>query len=114
MHRVFHQYPHQVRAVSYISLRRLRHKIEIGDPSYNEFREIFRRVATAKDITYSDTGLAYLLQEWYIKRVRKLRASHPRDLCDQILDIARYLSVEPAMTRDLLDRAAESYFVELY
>lgn len=95
-------------------LRRLRHKIEIGDPSYNEYREIFRRVAVAKDITYSDPGLAYLLQEWYIKRGRKLRASHPRDLCDQILDIARYLSVEPAMTRDLLDRAAESYFVELY
>ena len=95
-------------------LRRLRHKIEIVDPSYNEYREIFRRVAQAKDITYSDPGLAYLLQEWYIKRGRKLRASHPRDLCDQILDIARYLSVEPAMTRDLLDRAAESYFVELY
>jgi len=94
-------------------LRRLRHKIEIGDPSYDDFREIFRRVAFAKNITYSDQGLAYLLQEWYIKRGRKLRASHPRDLCDQILDIARFLSVEPAMTRDLLDRAAESYFVEL-
>jgi predicted ATPase with chaperone activity len=94
-------------------LRRLRHKIEIGDPTYDEYREIFRRVSMVKDITYSDKGLAYLLQEWYIKRGRKLRASHPRDLCDQILDIAHYLSVEPAMTRDLIDRAAESYFVEL-
>jgi hypothetical protein len=94
-------------------LRRLRHKIEIGDPSYDDYREIFRRVATAKNITYSDRGLAYLLQEWYIKRGRKLRASHPRDLCDQILDIARYLAVEPAMSIDLLDRAADSYFVEL-
>jgi len=94
-------------------LRRLRHKIEIGDPNYEDYREIFRRVAAAKGVTYNDQGLAYLLQEWYIKRGRKLRASHPRDLCDQILDIARYLSVEPAMTRDLIDRAAESYFVEL-
>ncbi len=94
-------------------LRRLRHKIEIVDPTYDEYREIFRRVSVAKDITYSDKGLAYLLQEWYIKRGRKLRASHPRDLCDQILDIAHYLGVEPAMSRDLIDRAAESYFVEL-
>jgi hypothetical protein len=70
-------------------------------------------VAADKKVAYSDQGLAYLLQEWYIKRNRKLRASHPRDLCDQILDIARYLSVEPAMTRELLDRAAQSYFVEL-
>jgi hypothetical protein len=94
-------------------LRRLRHKIEIGDPSYEEYREIFKRVSAGKNVTYSDQGLAYLLQEWYIKRNRKMRASHPRDLCDQILDIAHYLSTEPAMTRDLIDRAAASYFVEL-
>ena len=94
-------------------LRRLRHKIEIGDPSYETFRNIFKRVAEAKGVAYSDRGLAYLLQEWYIKRNRKLRASHPRDMCDQILDISRYLNVEPAMTKDLLERAAESYFVEL-
>jgi predicted ATPase with chaperone activity len=94
-------------------LRRLRHKIEVGDPSYEDFRGIFKRVAEAKGVAYSDRGLAYMLQEWYIKRNRKLRASHPRDMCDQILDISRYLNVEPAMTKDLLDRAAEAYFVEL-
>ena len=94
-------------------LRRLRHKIEIGDPTYEEYREIFKRVAQAKGVQYSDQGLAYLLQEWYIKRNRKLRASHPRDLCDQIIDISRYMSTEPAMSRELLQRAAGSYFVEL-
>src|SRR4030066_1164295 len=94
-------------------LRRLRHKIEIGDPNYEEYREVFRRVSAAKNVKYSDQGLAYLLQEWYIKRNRKLRASHPRDLCDQIIDISRYLGVEAAMTRDLIDRAGAAYFVEL-
>ena len=94
-------------------LRRLRHKIEIGDPSYEEYREIFRRVASDKKIEYSDQGLAYLLQEWYIKRNRKLRASHPRDLCDQILDISHYLAVPPTMSREMIDRAAQAYFVEI-
>jgi SpoVK/Ycf46/Vps4 family AAA+-type ATPase len=94
-------------------LRRLRHKIEIGDPSYEEYREIFKRVSNDKRVEYSDQGLAYLLQEWYIKRSRKLRASHPRDLCDQIIDIASYLSVKPQMTREMIDRAAQAYFVEL-
>jgi predicted ATPase with chaperone activity len=94
-------------------LRRLRHKIEIVDPTYEEFREITHRVAESKGVTYSDQGLAYLLQEWYIKRNRKLRASHPRDLCDQILDIGRYMGVEPALTPELIDLAAEAYFVEL-
>lgn len=94
-------------------LRRLRHKIEIGDPSYEAYREIFKRIAETKGVPYSDRGLAYMLQEWYIKRNRKLRASHPRDICDQILDISRYLNVEPAMSKELIDRAAEAYFVEL-
>ena len=94
-------------------LRRLRHKIEIGDPTYEEYREIFKRVAHDKKVEYSDQGLAYLLQEWYIKRNRKLRASHPRDLCDQILDISGYLAVPPTMSREMLDRAALAYFVDI-
>ena len=94
-------------------LRRLRHKVEIGDPNYEEYREIFRRVAADKKVEYNDQGLAYLLQEWYIKRNRKLRASHPRDLCDQILDISAYLSVPPTMTREMIDRAAQAYFVDI-
>jgi len=94
-------------------LRRLRHKIEIGDPSFNEYREIFKRVAAQKGIPYVESSLAYLLQEWYVKRNRKLRASHPRDLCDQLLDIARYHNAEPVMSPEMLDHAAEAYFVDL-
>ncbi|MDI6696795.1 MAG: AAA family ATPase [Anaerolineales bacterium] len=94
-------------------LRRLRHKIEVCDPSYDEYRAIFKDVAIQKGVIYNDSGLAYLLQEWYIRRGRKLRASHPRDLCDQILDIARYFNVSPEMTTDMIDRAAAAYFVDL-
>ena len=85
----------------------------MGDPSYEAYRGIFKVVAESKGVEYSESGLAYLLQEWYIKRNRKMRASHPRDICDQILDISRYISVDPKMTKDLLNRAAEAYFVEL-
>jgi len=42
-----------------------------------------------------------------------LRASHPRDLCDQILDISGYLGVPPVMSREMLDRAALAYFVDI-
>ena len=94
-------------------LRRLRHKIEIGDPTFEEYREIFKRVAQDKRVEYSDQGLAYLLQEWYIKRNRKMRASHPRDLCDQIIDISSYLSVPPTMSREMIDNAGKAYFVDL-
>lgn len=94
-------------------LRRIRHKIEIIDPTYEEFREIFIRVAAAHGLPYDDRMLAYLIQEWYIKEDRSLRAVHPRDLIGQMKDIASYLGVPFEMTRDLIDRACEAYFVEL-
>lgn len=94
-------------------LRRLRHKIEISDPSFEDYREIFKRVSQQKGIPYNDQGLAYLLEVYYIRCNRKMRASHPRDLCDQILDIARYQSSEPSMSKEMIDRASQAYFVDI-
>lgn len=94
-------------------LRRIRHKIEITDPSYEEFREIFKRVCDAKRIKYEEQGLAYLLKEWYINHDRQLRSVHPRDIIMQIIDIATYLNKPPALTKELIDRACAAYFVKL-
>ncbi len=94
-------------------LRRIRHKIEVKDPSWDEYAEIFRRMADAKKIPFNEQSLAYLIREHYIKAKRPPRACHPRDLLDQIIDIARYLSVPPTMSQELIDRAAASYFVDL-
>jgi predicted ATPase with chaperone activity len=93
-------------------LRRIRHKLEVPNPSPDEFREIFKLVCKAKKIPYNDDGLRYLVQEHYLKVRRDLRACHPRDLCDQILDEAKYRGTQPAMSKELLDRACEAYFVK--
>ncbi len=94
-------------------LRRIRHKIEVGNPSPNEYRDIFRIVSKAKNVPYSDDGLRYLIQEHYFKVNRDLRSCHPRDLLDQVLDEAKYRNVDPQMTKELLDRACEAYFVKM-
>ncbi|MDY0019759.1 MAG: ATP-binding protein [Anaerolineae bacterium] len=94
-------------------LRRIRHKIEVGDPDWNGYREIFKRVCLHKSIPWDDRGLAYLIQEHYIKASRVPRACHARDLLDQIIDISGYLNVPPTLSKELIDRAADSYFVEL-
>ncbi len=44
---------------------------------------------------------------------RDLRCCHPRDLCDQIMDEAKYRGTPPEMSRELLDRACDAYFVKL-
>jgi predicted ATPase with chaperone activity len=94
-------------------LRRIPHKIEVGDPSFEEFREIFKRMCEAKRVPYDENGLKYLIQEWYAKEERKLRAVHPRDIIEQIIDISRYENRPPMLSKDLLDRAAKAYFVNL-
>ncbi len=94
-------------------LRRIRHKIEVHDPTWDEYREIFARMCKARNIPLDDRALAYLIQEHYIKARRQPRACHPRDLLDQIIDIAKFLNVQPVLSKELIDRAAASYFVEL-
>ena len=94
-------------------LRRIRHKIEVPNPTPNEFRAIFQGVCKAKNIPYSDEGLRYLLHEHYFKVQRELRCCHPRDLCEQILDEAKYRGSAPRMSTELLDRACAAYFVKL-
>lgn len=94
-------------------LRRIRHKIEVPNPPANEFRDIFRLVCKSKGIPYSDDGLRYLLQEHYLKHGRDLRCCHPRDLCDQIMDEAKYRGIAPQMSKELIDRACDAYFVKL-
>lgn len=94
-------------------LRRLRHKIRIGDPSFDEYRSIFVSVAESNNIPFNEESLAYLIKNWYIKPNRNLRGSHPREICNQILDISKFLGCKPEMTRELIDQAADSFFVDL-
>jgi predicted ATPase with chaperone activity len=94
-------------------LRRIRHKIEVTSPSYDVFRKIFRRVCEARNVPYDEQIVVYLLQEYYVKQNRKLRANHPRDLMDQIDDIVNYQEVPLRLTKELIDQAAASYFVNL-
>ncbi len=94
-------------------LRRIRHKIEVPDPSDADFLAIFQRVAAQRVIPFDVDGFKYLLQEWYIKKHRALKAVHPRDILDQILDICNYQGTKPAMTKDLIDQACDAYFVNL-
>jgi hypothetical protein len=41
-----------------------------------------------------------------------MRACHPRDLVEQVVNICRYQNRELMITRDLLDAACGSYFLE--
>jgi predicted ATPase with chaperone activity len=93
--------------------RRIRHKIEIPNPTREEFLRILERVCQERDITFSQEGASYLLEHHYAETGRPLRGCHPRDLMELVEDIARYRDRVPALVPDLIDLACESYFVDL-
>jgi hypothetical protein len=94
-------------------LRRLRYKIEIGAPTPDEYREIFRRICEGKGIEFNEAAVVYIFSEYYNKRGMEMASCHPRDIVDQIVDIARFLNVRPMLAKDLIDLACNSYFVKL-
>ncbi len=47
----------------------------------------------------------YLDRKYYQPRKMQMRACHPRDLIEQVVDRCRYEDREPAITRELLDQA---------
>ncbi len=94
-------------------LRRIPHKIKVGNPTWDEFREIFQRVAAQRGVAFDEEGFKYLVLEHYVKAKREPKAVHPRDLIDQIIDNTNYLEFEPRLTKELVDAAADAYFVTL-
>ncbi len=95
-------------------LRRIKYKIEVGNPTPEQFKALFELMCRVKKVPFDERGFVYLIREWYQKFNRNLRFVHPRDLLSQMTDIATYMGVAPTMgNKELLDRAAASYFVEL-
>jgi hypothetical protein len=94
-------------------LRRIKFKINVLDPDVDQFREIFRLVARSRRIEFDENAFEYLLDRRYRPTDRPLRMCQPRDLLEQLVAIARYKTLEPAMTPELLDLAAATYFVNM-
>ena len=93
-------------------LRRIPYKIAVGDPSLDQFTRIFEMNCERRELRFHQVMVAYLHRRHYRPAGRPLRACHPRDLIDQILALCRYRGVKPVITRELIDAACASYFVE--
>lgn len=95
-------------------LRRIKYKIEVGNPTHDQYRDLMQLMCRLMNVPFDQNGLVYLLKEWYLKQNRELRFVHPRDLLSQMKDISDYMGTELSLAnRDLVDRAAASYFVDL-
>ena len=93
-------------------LRRIPHKVMIPNPTLYEYYLLFERVCASKGVPFEKEGFSYLVDTYYRKVDRPLRACHPRDLVEQIATIARYNEEEPALSKEYIDQACANYFVQ--
>ncbi len=92
-------------------LRRIKFKIEIRDPSEEQFRRIWELVCKGRRVEYDQDGVDYLIQKWYRPNNRPFRMCQPRDILDQMSSIAKYNMERVNFSPDLIDAACSTYFI---
>src|SRR5690606_2730330 len=92
--------------------RRIRHKVDVADPSERVFVAILRSVCEKAGIEFSDQGAFYLIERHYRSTGRPFRAVHPRDLVGLMVDMGGYEGVKPQLTPEWIDAACAAYFME--
>jgi hypothetical protein len=93
-------------------LRRIRHKIKLDHISRQDYIEILKMNCEKNFIKYDQQVADYLVEEYYLKHNRPLVSVHPRDIIDHILDYARYRRTEPVLSKETIDIAWKTGFVE--
>ena len=93
-------------------LRRIPYKIRAKNPTVDEYTRIFEMVCRKRGVAFDPVMVEYLQRKYYQARKLQMRACHPRDLVEQAIDMCRYHQREPVITRELLDAACGSYFLE--
>ena len=93
-------------------LRRIPYKILAKNPTMDEYCRIFEMNCKKRGMKFDPVMVEYLDRKYYQPRKIQMRACHPRDLIEQVVDRCRYEDREPGITRELLDQACSAYFIE--
>src|SRR5262249_55693160 len=93
-------------------LRRIPYKIRAKNPTVDEYTRIFEMNCRKRGLPFDAELIDYLQYKYYGPRRLQMRACHPRDLIEQVIDRCRYKQRAPELTHTLLDEACNTYFIE--
>lgn len=91
-------------------LRRIPYKLEVRDPSRDEFHLLFKIVAKQMHCEFRPEVVDYLIEKHYRPVNRPLRRCQPRDLLQQVRNFCVYNGQPVEMRPEHFDRAVHSYF----
>ena len=91
-------------------LRRIPYKIEVPNPSIENFVKLFEIMCRVMKFEFKPELIKYLLQTHYMPTNRPLRNCHPRDILLQVRNYSLYNKIPMVLTKESLDFACENYF----
>jgi DNA-binding PadR family transcriptional regulator len=91
-------------------LRRIPYKIEIVDPTEQEFRDLMKLTCDRFGMEFDEGPVNYLIETHYRKANRRFRCCQPRDLLQQVKNYCLFRKTPPKLTNENFDLAAENYF----
>jgi predicted ATPase with chaperone activity len=94
-------------------LRRIPYKIEVGDPSPRDFRDLLKSCCQKAGIEFREEAFDHLLTKHYIEAGRPLRYCHPRDLVLQMRTFCEFHDLPLVLSTKGLDVAVKNYFAGL-
>lgn len=93
-------------------LRRMQTKIRVDTATDEQFRLIFRRVASRRGLSVDEDALNEVIGAIREGLHQELRACQPRDLVNQVCWAAQYEDRRPILDRASLFGAMEAYFLK--
>jgi hypothetical protein len=94
-------------------LRRIPFKVEVGDPSPQEFHLLFQVFAKKLKLECPPAMVDYLIDKHYRSCGRPLRRCQARDLLEQVKYYCSYNELPLEITEQYLDQAVKNYFTAL-
>ncbi len=94
-------------------LRRLHYKIELIDPTVEQFHDLLQRAGRLVGVQIDNDAIEYLIDTHYRQPGRAFRFCHARDLLQQVRVYCEFYEQPVKATTDALDIAAKNYFAGL-
>ena len=102
--------PHELADEAF--LRRIRHKIRIGEPSPAMFSQIFQLACEQRKVPFDERAVQYLFANHYAHG-RAPRSSDPRDLLEIAQSICRFRNQRFVLSQKLMEEATSRFFCEM-
>jgi hypothetical protein len=91
-------------------LRRIPYKIDVSNPSEDQFRQLFAALAAKAGVAFAAEDLDCLIEHCYRQTGRTMRFCHARDLLHQIEVYWDYLGQPRRLSREAIQASANNYF----